>query len=151
MSRIRTVEMHTAGEPLRIVVSGYPTLKGTTALEKMKSAEEQFDHLRKMLILEPRGHRAMYGAVLVPPSDARAQLSVFFMHNQSYATMCGHAVISLARFAVDYGYATPVEPETRVNIECPCGLVQSYVECKDGKTGDARYQSVLGFVFQTGR
>lgn len=149
--RLKTVEMHAGGEPLRVVVSGYPSLKGKTVLDKMTHAKKEQDHLRKMLILEPRGHRAMYGAVLVKPVDPLAQLGAFFMHNKDYGTMCGHGVISLGRLAIEHGYVSPTEPETEVNIECPCGLVRVMVENKDGITGYSRFESVVAFVTHTGR
>ncbi len=95
--------MHTGGEPVRIVRSGYPPVVGTTILEKRRYAREHLDHLRRFLMFEPRGHADMYGALLVEPSLPEADLAVFFMHNAGYSTMCGHAVIALGRYAVDYG------------------------------------------------
>ena len=58
--------------------------------------------------------------------------------------MCGHAVIALGRYGIDYGI---VAPETRVNIQCPCGLVSVFVEYSNGKSGRARFLSVPAFVF----
>ncbi|KAJ8045992.1 Trans-L-3-hydroxyproline dehydratase [Holothuria leucospilota] len=147
--QIKTIEMHTGGHPVRIIVSGYPPLKGRTILEKRRFVKEKLDHLRKMLMFEPRGHEGMYGALLVEPDDKEAHLGVLFMHNEGYSTMCGHAVISLGRFAIDYGFVPAKEPECEVNIQCPCGLVKATVECKDGKTGDVHFQSVPAFVLQT--
>ena len=54
-------------------------------------------------MLEPRGHDGMYGALLVEPDHPEADLAVLFMHNEGYSTMCGHATIALARWAVDSG------------------------------------------------
>ena len=63
--------------------------------------------------------------------------------------MCGHACVSLGRYAVDYGLVKPVSPETRVNIQCPCGLVPVYVQydAKTGKTGSVRFESVPSYAF----
>jgi len=61
--------------------------------------------------------------------------------------MCGHATISLGRYAVDYGKVKAVSPETVVKIQCPCGLVTAYVEYQDGKTGTVRFESVPCFVY----
>ena len=33
---VTTIEMHTGGEPLRIVTSGYPTLQGRRLLDKRR-------------------------------------------------------------------------------------------------------------------
>ena len=64
---IETVEMHTGGEPVRIVVAGYPKIPGATILAKRRHAREHLDRYRKLLMFEPRGHADMYGALLVEP------------------------------------------------------------------------------------
>jgi trans-L-3-hydroxyproline dehydratase len=100
---ITTVEMHTAGDPLRIITSGYPEIKGETILAKRKYVTENLDHIRKLLMREPRGHTDMYGALLVTPDHEQADLAALFMHNGGYSVMCGHAVIALGRYAADSG------------------------------------------------
>ncbi|XP_024146734.1 trans-L-3-hydroxyproline dehydratase [Oryzias melastigma] len=142
------VDMHTGGEPLRIIISGYPEVKGDTILSKRRHAQEHLDHLRRALMFEPRGHADMYGALIVDSETPEADLAVLFMHNEGYSTMCGHAVIALGRFAVDYKLVKePQMPETQVNILCPCGLVKAFVEYSDGRTGRVRFLSVPAFVF----
>src|SRR5579884_2303104 len=125
---IDVLDMHTGGEPVRIVRSGYPPVIGDTILDKRRYAREHLDLLRRLLMFEPRGHADMYGALLVEPSLPGAHLAVLFMHNAGYSTMCGHAVIALGRYAVDYGLVAKTEPVTHVGIECPCGLVRAAVE-----------------------
>jgi trans-L-3-hydroxyproline dehydratase len=144
---IETVEMHTGGEPVRIVVAGYPPIEGATILEKRRHVREKLDHLRKLLIFEPRGHYDMYGVLLVEPDLPGADLAVLFMHNEGYSTMCGHAVIALARWAVDSGRVPLRAPETSVNIQCPCGLVRATVAIDNGKAGAVRFESVPAFAF----
>ncbi|KAJ8410347.1 hypothetical protein AAFF_G00203280 [Aldrovandia affinis] len=147
---LSVVDMHTGGEPLRIVLSGYPEVKGDSVLAKRRYVKENLDHLRKVLMYEPRGHYDMYGALVVQSEIGEADLAVLFMHNEGYSTMCGHAVIALGRFAVDYGLVNaPVSPETQVNIHCPCGLVKAFVEYSNGKTGGVRFHSVPAFAFAT--
>jgi trans-L-3-hydroxyproline dehydratase len=144
---IETVEMHTGGEPVRIVTSGYPPIPGDTILAKRRHAREHLDHLRRLLIFEPRGHFDMYGVLLVEPDLPGADLAVLFMHNEGYSTMCGHAVIALARWAVDSGRVPARAPETIVNIQCPCGLVRAAVAIENGKAGAVRFESVPAFAF----
>lgn len=154
MSRdtIRVVDMHTGGEPVRIVASGYPELPpGMTILEKRAYVRENLDHLRKLLMWEPRGHHDMYGALLVPPNLPGADLAVLFMHNEGYSTMCGHAVIALGRFAVDEGIVPARGPVTSVGIECPCGLVAAGVSVTDGVAGAVRFESVPAFLLHRDR
>ncbi|XP_038143383.1 trans-L-3-hydroxyproline dehydratase isoform X2 [Cyprinodon tularosa] len=116
---LSVVDMHTGGEPLRIIVAGYPEVRGDSVLSKRSELPE-------------------------------ADLGVLFMHNEGYSTMCGHAVIALGRFAVDYKLVKePQSPETQVNIHCPCGLVKAFVEYSAGKTGAVRFLSVPAFAFAT--
>lgn len=101
---IKCVDMHTTGEPTRIIYSGYPKLTGTL-LEQRAQALNEYDHIRKRLMLEPRGHWDMYGAILRPETElvasGKADMGVLFTHNDGYSTMCGHATIALGRFLVD--------------------------------------------------
>ena len=108
---IETIEMHTGGEPLRIITSGYPEISGKTILEKRRYLKSHLDHFRQFLMFEPRGHFDQYGALLVRPDHPEAHIAVIFMHNEGYSTMCGHAIVALGRFAVDYGYVKrPSQP-----------------------------------------
>jgi trans-L-3-hydroxyproline dehydratase len=147
MESIGVIDMHTGGEPVRIVTSGYPPVPGATILDKRAHARAHLDHLRKLLMFEPRGHYDMYGVIPVEPSLPGAELAVLFMHNEGYSTMCGHAVIALGRYAVDQCIVPAVEPFTTVNIECPCGMVVATVEVTGGKAGAVSFESVPAFLF----
>ena len=148
---ITTTEMHTGGEPVRIVESGYPPIPGATILDKRRYARENLDHLRKALMREPRGHFDMYGVIPVVPDLPEADLAVLFMHNEGYSTMCGHATIALGRYAVDTGLVEATEPETKVVIQCPCGPVVTYVQVEKGVTSSSRFESVGAFAFEMDR
>ena len=67
MTGIRTVDYHTGGEPFRIVVGGADIPEGTTILDRRSDALERLDHVRRLLVNEPRGHADMYGCHVVPP------------------------------------------------------------------------------------
>ncbi len=156
MQPIETVEMHTGGEPVRIVVAGYPSLPKSSLLERRRYALEHHDELRRFLMHEPRGHFDMYGAVPLaadaPPSQSDgADFAVLFLHNEGYSTMCGHAVIALGRWAVDSGRVAKVEPETRLRVQCPCGVVRVRVEVNSGKAGRVRFESVPAFALALDR
>jgi trans-L-3-hydroxyproline dehydratase len=140
---LSTVEMHTGGEPTRIVVDGWPRLDGKTLLDKRREAQRRHDHLRRGLMLEPRGHDGMYGALLVEPDHPEADLAVLFMHNEGWSTMCGHATIALARWAVERGR---VKGPT-VRLQCPCGLVPATV----APDGAVRFESVPSFAYALDR
>jgi proline racemase len=151
MEKLTVMDMHTGGEPVRIITGGYPPIPKGTILEKRAFVRDHLDHLRKILIFEPRGHYDMYGALLVQPDLPGADLAVLFMHNEGYSTMCGHAVIALGRYAVDNGLVKASEPMTTVNIECPCGMVVTSVEVKDGKAGAVTFESVPAFLYARDR
>ncbi len=144
---LSTVEMHTGGEPTRIIVDGWPRFRAATLLDKRREAKERFDFLRRGLMLEPRGHDGMYGALLVEPDHPEADLAVLFMHNEGFSTMCGHATIALARWAVDSGRVPVQVPETIVRLQCPCGLVVARVSAH----GAVRFESVPSFVYALDR
>ena len=140
---LSTVEMHTGGEPTRIIVDGWPRFEGRTLLDKRREAKARFDFLRRGLMLEPRGHDGMYGALLVEPDHPDADLAVLFMHNEGWSTMCGHATIALARWAFESGR---VKGPT-VRLQCPCGLVVASVAAD----GWVRFESVPSFAYALDR
>jgi proline racemase len=140
---IETVEMHTGGEPVRIVVAGYPPIPGATILAKRRHAREHLERYRRLLMFEPRGHYDMYGVLPVEPDLPGADLAVLFIHNEGYSTMCGHAVIALGRWAVDSGRVKREPGETKVAIQCPCGLV----EARLSPDGSVKFSSVPAFAF----
>ena len=74
--------MHTGGEAVRIAVSGYPNIIGDTILDKRRYVKENLDHLRKLLMHEPRGHSEMYGVIPVASDIKEADMAVLFMHNE---------------------------------------------------------------------
>jgi proline racemase len=146
VTSIRTVDMHTAGEPVRIVVDGYPEVPGDTILAKRRHAREHLDHLRRLLMFEPRGHADMYGVIPVAPDHPDADLAVLFMHTEGYSTMCGHAAIALGRWAVDTGLVAATEPTTRIALQVPSGLLRMTVDVAGGAAGEVRFESVPAFV-----
>ena len=91
---IKTIDAHTEGEPLRIITEGYPEIIGSTILEKRQYLTEKLDHLRQLLMYEPRGHADMYGALITEPCTADADFGILFMHNEGYSSMCGHGIIA---------------------------------------------------------
>ncbi len=117
--RIETIDAHTGGEPLRIVVDGFPDPEGASILEKRRHAREELDEYRRALMYEPRGHADMYGAILTEPTDGSADVGVLFTHNDGYSTMCGHGIVALGTVLVEAG---AVEPGP-IRMETPAGIV----------------------------
>jgi len=147
--RVKTLETHTEGEPLRIILSGLPELKGNTILERRGYMMKNFDHLRKVLMWEPRGHADMYGAVITPPVNEDADFGVLFLHNEGYSTMCGHAIISLTKVAVETGLVQSAGPIAKVKIDSPAGLITSFAEMENGSVKRIYFHNVPSFVLMS--
>ena len=101
--RIRTIDAHTGGEPLRIVLDGFPHLLGDSILARRRTAQREHDTQRTSLMWEPRGHVDMYGCLLTAPVTESADFGVLFLHNEGWSTMCGHGIIALTKVALETG------------------------------------------------
>ena len=145
------VDMHTAGEPVRIVTGGYPDLAGDTVLDQRRDAKARFDRLRRALMLEPRGHEGMYGVIPVRPSLPGSAMAVLFTHNEGYSTMCGHATIALGRYVVDRGLVAVHGSEARFVIEAPCGPLAISCSVNGGAVTRVAFESVPAFVHSLDR
>jgi proline racemase len=146
--RVATVDYHTAGEPFRIVVGGVPALRGGTALERRRWAAEHLDHVRRLLVNEPRGHADMYGCF--PAESAVADLGVVFFHNEGYSTACGHGTIALVTWALESGRLAVREGETPVSVETPSGLLPAWAAVRGGDVTGVRFRNVPAFVLRRG-
>jgi proline racemase len=144
-TRITTIEMHTGGEPLRVLVSGLPPIEGRTVLEKRRYFRQHYDHIRKGTMWEPRGHADMYGAVITSSVDA--DFDVFFLHNEGYSTMCGHAIIALTKLALETGLIRKEGANPQLTINVPAGKVQAQAVLEDGKVRDVSFRNVPSFLY----
>jgi len=146
---IETVDYHTAGEPFRIVTGGVPEIPGDTVLERRRYARDHLDAVRRLLIDEPRGHADMYGAHVVPPNDAGADLGVIFFHNEGYSTACGHGTIALITWAIEAGRIEAREPVTEVGLDVPSGRLACRAQVADGKVESVEFTNVPAYVEAT--
>lgn len=144
--KIETVEMHTGGEPLRIPVAGLPTIAGDDILAKRRFFRDNYDHLRTSLMFEPRGHADMYGAILTEPITEGADFGTFFIHNEGYSTMCGHAIIALTKFVFDTGMIQKQEGDYSLKIDAPPGLIRSQAHVKNGIVEKTSFLNVPSFL-----
>ncbi|PKP35534.1 MAG: proline racemase [Bacteroidetes bacterium HGW-Bacteroidetes-17] len=143
---IETIDAHTAGEPLRIFTKGLPEIKGSTVLERRRYFRENYDHLRTSTMFEPRGHADMYGAILIPPNTPDADFGVFFIHNEGYSTMCGHAIIALSKILPEIGLVEKNGDEFELKIDAPAGRIHSKVKRFNGKFDSVSFRNVPSFV-----
>ncbi len=154
--RISTLEVHTAGEPLRIITGGFPELPGDTILTKRRHARQALDHLRTTLMWEPRGHADMYGALLTEAVTPDGDLGVLFLHNEGFSTMCGHGIIGLAMAGVEGGAVVPPggvpdQGEITLRMDTPAGRVRAYSRVEGGRVVEASFLNVPSFVLETDR
>ena len=92
---LRAIDSHTAGEPTRLIIDGFPDLgTGSMAERKIRFAQE-YDDWRSAIILEPRGNDVLVGALLCQPCSPQAAAGVIFFNNAGYLGMCGHGTIGL--------------------------------------------------------
>jgi proline racemase len=149
LTEITTTDYHTGGEPFRIVTGGVQALEGRTVPERRRWAAANIDHVRQLLVNEPRGHADMYGCFVTPPDDADGDLGVVFFHNEGYSTACGHGTIALVTWAIDTGRIT-VEPEARdadVTVDVPSGRLACTARLDGtGRVEAVRFRNVPSFV-----
>lgn len=146
-NRIDCIDAHTGGEPLRIVTSGLPPILGNTILEKRDYMLKNYDNLRKLMMLEPRGHSGMYGCILVDAVTEDGDFGVLFTHNEGLSSMCGHGIIAVTKVAIETGMFIAKEGENIVKIDSPAGRITAYADVKNGEVERVRFQNVPCFVY----
>jgi proline racemase len=148
--KITTLDLHTGGEPFRVITSAWPELSGGTILSRRREMKGRYDHLRTALMWEPRGHADMYGCIVTPPVSADADFGVLFLHNEGYSSMCGHGIIAVTTAALETGLVPRRSPETTVKIDAPAGLITAHARIEAGRVSGVRFENVPSFVLELG-
>jgi proline racemase len=141
------VDSHTEGMPTRVITGGVPALPGATMLERKLWFEAHMDDVRLLLMREPRGHSAMSGAILQPPTRPDADWGVLFIEVSGCLPMCGHGTIGVATVLVETGMVPVTEPETVVSLDTPAGLVVVRVAVEDGRARSVTLRNVPAFAY----
>ena len=129
---LHAVDSHTEGMPTRVITGGVGVIPGATMSERRRYFMEHLDHLRTLLMYEPRGHAAMSGAILQPPTRPDADYGVLFIEVSGCLPMCGHGTIGVATVLVETGMVPVTEPVTEIRLDTPAGLVTAQVAVHDG-------------------
>ncbi|MBF0982513.1 MAG: proline racemase [Lachnospiraceae bacterium] len=145
---IHAVDSHTAGEATRVVVGGVPKIPGKSMPEKKQWLEDNLDYLRTAIMLEPRGHKDMFGSILTQPTVDEADYGIIFMDGGGYLNMCGHGTIGAMTVAVETGMVPVTEPVTKVVQEAPAGLIHGQVFVEDGKAKKVSFTNVPAFLYK---
>ena len=140
------VDSHTEGMPTRVITGGVGPIPGATMLERKLHFEAEMDDLRLLLMREPRGHSAMSGAILQPPTREDADWGVLFIEVSGCLPMCGHGTIGVATVLVETGMVPVTEPETVVSLDTPAGLVQVRVAVSEGRARSVTLRNVPSFL-----
>ncbi|MDQ0269147.1 proline racemase family protein [Cytobacillus purgationiresistens] len=142
---ISTIDSHTMGEAARIVVEGLPEIHGKTMMEKKKYLQAHMDHIRKLLIHEPRGHLNMFGAIFTEPCNEGCDLGLLFMDSGGYLNMCGHGTIASVTIAINQGMIAQKE---KVMFDTPSGIVECHVTYENCKVKDVSFINVPAFIYK---
>lgn len=142
-----TIDTHTEGEPTRVVIAGLPFIKADSMAAVKQSLAEKYDYIRTTLMLEPRGHRDMFGAMLFPPRSPAADFGVVFMDAGGYLNMCGHGSIGVVVAAAEVGLVEITAPRSTITMDTPAGLVKAEVSSAGGKVQDVSIINVPAFAY----
>ncbi len=145
--KIKTIDLHTGGEPLRVYTDGLPEVKGVTILEKRRYFQDNYDFIRTGTMFEPRGHADMYGAIITEPTTEDADFGTFFLHNEGYSTMCGHAIIALTKLVLDTGMVQKDGNEPELIINAPPGKIFAKAFRKNGMVEKVSFKNVPSFLY----
>jgi proline racemase len=151
MTSFEAVDSHTEGMPTRVITAGVDPIPGATMLERKLHFEREMDDLRLLLMREPRGHAAMSGAILQPPTRDDADWGVVFIEVSGCLPMCGHGTIGVATVLVETGRVEVREPETVVRLDTPAGLVEARVAVSGGRARSVTLRNVPSFLYERDR
>jgi proline racemase len=142
---LSVIDTHTAGEPTRIL-TGYSKVQGSSIFEIKRKLQAEHDWLRRFLLQEPRGHRDMFGAVLLPPKTRECDLGVIFMDNGGYLDMCGHGIIGAVTCAIETHI---VKPKKEILVDTPAGVVKARTATRKGKVESVSFENVPAFKMKS--
>ena len=148
---LSAIDSHTAGEAARIIIGGIPKLKGNTIAEEKQYLIDHHDDLRKSIMLEPRGHGAMFGAFLVPAKNPQADFGIIFMDTGGYLNMCGHNTIAAVTAIVENGMVDvkATDREKEVVLEAPAGIIRATAHLSEPFVVDSvSFKNVPAFLYK---
>lgn len=146
--QILAIDSHTCGEFLRLIVSGLPALGGKTMIDRRNEFRDKYDYIRTALMLEPRGHKDMFGAVLTEAVSEEADFGIFFIESAGYIDMCGHGTIAAVTDLIEAGLVSMEKPYTTVVLDTPAGIVKAKARIEDDHVKEVSLLNVPSFVYR---
>ncbi|WP_342567644.1 proline racemase family protein [Psychrobacillus sp. FSL K6-4046] len=144
---LETIDTHTMGEATRIVVNGFPDIVGETMMEKKEYVKENYDHLRKLLMNEPRGHKDMFGSILTEPCNEKCDIGIIFMDSGSYLNMCGHGTIGTVTMCLTKGI---IPKKELIYVDTPSGVIECRAYFKGDQVESIEFTNVPAFILHKG-
>ncbi len=135
--RIAIIDSHTAGEPTRVVVDGFPDLGTVPMAQRRDRFATEFDRYRSAVVNEPRGSDVVVGAVLLPPESPKSLAGVIFFNNVGTLGMCGHGTIGVVATLAHMGRITPGD----YRLDTPVGPVAVKLDA----SGEVSVENVPSF------
>ena len=145
-TKLRAIDVHAAGEPGRVIVGGVADPPGETMLAKMRWLEAHADHIRRLMLREPRGYPGLCCNVLVRPTRPEADAGFIIMEQTEYPPMSGSNTICVVTALLETGIIAMVEPVTELTLEAPAGLIDVRATCGDGKVTGVTFRNVASFA-----
>jgi proline racemase len=149
VATIETIDTHTLGEPTRIVLAGFPTLRGRTLKERSLDMLRRHGPLRRALMWEPRGHHVMFGAIVVPPANRTADLGLVFMDGGGAVDMCVHGTMGAVTALIETG-RLEVGRDGVLRVDTPESVVEVKVRRSGGNVTAVELQGVPSRSIATG-
>ncbi len=143
---ISVVGCHAEGEVGDVIIGGVLPPTGATMFEKMRTMERDHDHVRRLLLCEPRGSVCRHVNLLVPAVQPGCDAGVIIMEPTEYVAMSGSNLICTVTVLLEAGLVAMTEPETIVSIDTPAGPVRARAECRDGRCRAVEFENVPAFV-----
>ncbi|HET9067854.1 MAG TPA: proline racemase family protein [Amaricoccus sp.] len=146
---IHVISAHAEGEVGDVIVGGVAPPPGATLWEQRAWIAEDRT-LRDFVLNEPRGGVFRHVNLLVPPKHPEADAAFIIMEPEDTPPMSGSNSICVATVLLDAGILPMTEPETRIALEAPGGLVRVRAACRDGKAERIFVQNLRSFAARLG-
>jgi proline racemase len=144
---ITAFDTHSSGMTSRVILSGFPEIPGETMLEKTRYCEENLDHLRRAVMLRPRGFKGILGAILTRPTREEADFGVVYTHSDGYFNACGDSTFATAKALLESGRVEKREPVTELVLDTAGGLLPVKASVKDREVEGISYEGTPSFFY----
>ena len=142
---IHVISCHAGGEVGDVIVGGVAPPPGETLWEQ-RGFIARDGTLRNFVLNEPRGGVFRHVNLLVPPKTPGADAAFIIMEPEDTPPMSGSNAICVATVLLDAGILPMTEPETRLTLEAPGGLVRVRATCRDGKAARIAVENLPSFA-----